>query len=201
MDNIILKLRHRGDDVVTPTSRPEQKALVSMHESNIAGLSPHDHHGVLFTREEWEKVKLAGDLFFASCSDRTIDQLISNETKHPSDYRCSLSAKIRPFAHLSGWTYWMTALNRQGVKIGHTKHTLYARGLQVARKEQDIIAVEGGIWTPHHYILEQRLHKTYADQRLDGEWFDLSPTDFLYIYENAQAELDNMLNMGVIHNG
>ncbi len=84
---------------------------------------------------------------------------------------------------LNGYVYLLTALHDSTLfKIGRTNNPK-VRGNTFGVKLPFKVEFDCIIKTDDMYALEDELHARFADQRLDGEWFRLSPDDIQYIKE------------------
>lgn len=79
-----------------------------------------------------------------------------------------------------GYVYLLNEVNGDHYKIGRTvnpKSRLKTFSVKLPYK----VEFEAVIETDDMYSLEAQLHHRFADKRVDGEWFDLTPDDVSYI--------------------
>lgn len=80
----------------------------------------------------------------------------------------------------AGYVYLLNEINGQHFKIGRTidpKERMKTFGVKLPYKVQLDVLIE----TSDMYTLEAQLHAKFADKRVDGEWFALTPADVDYV--------------------
>lgn len=80
----------------------------------------------------------------------------------------------------AGFVYLVNEVNGPHYKIGRSKNP-DDRTATFGVKLPYRVEYECVIQTPDMYALESELHARFADKRVDGEWFALTPADVDYI--------------------
>ena len=86
--------------------------------------------------------------------------------------------KIKPVARLTGYVYFISS--PYGIKIGCT-YRLDQRLKTFEVKLPFKVELHSFIECPNHSKLESTLHNLLSHKRINGEWFDLSESDFTEI--------------------
>lgn len=96
------------------------------------------------------------------------------------------AARANRQRQLDGYVYLLAAKHDPTLfKIGRT-NSPEARGKTFNVKLPFAVSFDCIIKTDNMFVLESELHTRYADKRLDGEWFRLTPDDVVYIKSLAQ---------------
>ena len=138
--------------------------------------------GIFWTHEEIESLIKKIARFYDTVTPEEIYQrntavfedLFSHSTHTPPQSK----PKPKP-----GCVYVILAEKTGLYKIGHTDNP-DRRLKQLQRNSPDILDYAITISTDDALTKEKRLHEKYADKRVNGEWFKLTPEDVQSIWEN-----------------
>ncbi len=70
----------------------------------------------------------------------------------------------------NGFVYFFSKEDFSKIKIGYSKHSPYTRMEQYQQNENKVFYMMA-IWPVLNKKTERKLHKYFADQRIEGEWF------------------------------
>lgn len=96
---------------------------------------------------------------------------------------------------MRGHIYYIGCGETQRVKIGYTKGSLNKRLRALQTGSPTKLSVLA--WHKGSLADEQRLHHQFADERLHGEWFDMSSRLLAHLMNGAVIEVGNARCKGI----
>jgi len=144
--------------------------------------------GIYPTMDEWREIKHKIDNFYSTFTSADIQRsndLILNppQREYPKEEKGVKGVKERK--PKSGYVY---LLHHNGLyKIGMAK-SITQRLTQISPVMPHKITLVCSVKTADMFFLEATLHERYAEKRMNGEWFSLSPSDVQDVMNMEQAQ-------------
>jgi hypothetical protein len=154
------------------------------YDDESGGIFAIDQGGLLLTKEELKELTEGLNIFFDHWGDDAIrehNDEASEKNKQP-EYHYEVTAKAPP---RKGWIYVVEGLDSQ-----------YKIGLTTRQPSQRLAEFTPKLPFPTNLLLtiptddvlghEKAIHDRFADKRLNGEWFELSEHDILWLRAGAR---------------
>jgi len=136
------------------------------------------------TSAEWKALRKSIDNTYKQISDTEIDRLNKASLDARMKQREENRRETKKYKPKPGYVY---LLEYDGLhKIGMTKNISSRLKQFGARMPHDVTLIHS-VKTSDTVSLEVELHERYAEKRMNGEWFNLSPSDVHDIMNMEQA--------------